>query len=602
MVLLRTMRRFMLHRILSVFCIIFLIVPLFSNLDAETVDKKKEPEELESDLPEVIKARVIDITHIQLNPRARFEDTVEPLIGQSLGIYPKERLWNLPDILTPSKVDLKKSAESDNYLISLEARPRLPGSFLYNVLFAGDIQPIRGLINIDSQHLGDKFTKNRGEYNLNRFHTSVGYSSGDLEQSAGIPGKQGTEVSATSATVSATSATETGTGDLDLDADIQYETKELGWLREETEENETVRKELTLLKCDFDWSQSLTDETQMTLDLNGDLFRISEKNESNYDEGVNLGLNLDISTYWPFINPINFGGGIEYFSADSDSPPKKGKTELPAYTVYARNHYAALGPFVLDFRGELITFSEPDDEGENETKLFFNPDLTITSKLSEKLVLQSRLNRSIERKSLSEHYFYQDYVALNPFLRMPKSWNGLISLKYQSIVAQASRLNIKLSGFAKQVDDLVVLYPSAQSRSKFWYPDNIDAFLYGGELSFDLSTDRFEFSAKYIHEIQEPDTVTHIPYRPAEQLEFDLAYRAQYGIGIEFGGEFYGPRFVDIEEDEKLDSYFIGRTKLSKELGEYGIIFIGVQFGESEPLRGYEFSETFVDFGFKLTI
>ena len=571
--------RFTFHGVLLAFYIIFLILSLFSNLGAEVIDEKEEPEELESDLPEVIKARVVDITQIKLEPRDRFEDSVEPQIGQSLGIYPKERLWNLPNILTPPKVDLKKLTESDNYLVSLEAYPRLPGSLLYNVIFAGDLQPMRGLINIDSQQLSDKFTKGRGEYNLNRFHTSVGYSP--------------------------------KSSDLDLDADIKYETKDLEWLSEN--KTDTARKDLTLLEGDFDWNQQLTDETQMTLNLNGDLIRISGDSENNYDEGVNLKLNLDLSTYWPFINPISFGGGMEYFSADSEYFSEKREAAFPTFRIYAKNHYSALGPFVFNFSGEFVSIRERsprrvrNDQGEDKTKPFFNPAVAITTKFSEKVILQTRLNHSIIRTPLSELYFYQDYIALNPFLRTPKSWNALLVLKYQDIIKD---MELKISGFAKKVDDLVVLKYSQNSevsktsefsQSMFWYPDNINAILYGGEFSFGLNTDKFDIFAKYTHEIQEPDSVEHIPYRPSDLLELDLIYKAKYGINVEFGGKFCGPRYFESSKDETLNHYFIGRTKLSKNLGKYVIIFIGMQFGEYEPLKDYKFSESFVDFGLKLT-
>ena len=74
------------------------------------------------------------------------------------------------------------------------------------------------------------------------------------------------------------------------------------------------------------------------------------------------------------------------------------------------------------------------------------------------------------------------------------------------------------------------------------------------------------------------------------------------GGNFEFGGKFCGPRYISVLEDEKLDSYFIGRVKLSKAIGKYAIIFIGAQFGEYETLKDYKFSENFVDFGVKIKI
>lgn len=567
-------------KIVLAFCVLFFVVPLFNNLVAQVTNQEKE-EELESDLPEVIKAKVVDITHIELNPRERFQDTVEPKIGQARGIYPKERLWNLPNIFTPSKVNLKEIVETDNYLISLEARPRLPSSLLYNVLFAGDIQPVRGLINIDSQNLGDDFTEGRGEYNWNSFRVSLGYSPKLF--------------------------------DLDIDGDVKYETKELGWLKYENSEipNESIRKKLTLFKSDFDWSQQVTDETEIKLDLNGDFVEVSEDRWSGYDKGVNLNLSFDVNTYWPFINPFSFGGSVEYSSTDSESPPRIGKAELPTYRVYARNHYTALGPFVLDLSGEFVNLNEPNEDSETETKLFFNPGLILTTKLSERTVLQNSINRSVEKETLSELYFHQDYIAFNPFLRTPKSWNALISLKYQTVL---ENIEFKISGFGKKVDDYIVLryhslsftpegFGTITKIRPIWYPDNIeDVLLYGGEFSFGLNTDKLDIWAKYKHEIQESDEVEQVPYRPNDYFEFSLAYSAEYGINIELGGEFGSTRFTDVEQDEKLESYFIGKTKIGKTLGKYAIIFLEMQFGEYEPIRDYKFSDYLVDFGVKLTM
>lgn len=541
-------------------CVIFLISAV-GNAEVENTEK------LESeDLLEVIKAKVVDITQIELLPRNRFSDSVEPQIGQSLGIYPKERLWNLPNILTPPKVDLKKLTDNDNYLISLSAYPRLPGSWVYDVLFAGDFQPMRGCINIGSQHLGDKFTnEERGEYNWDRFRASVGYDKNRT----------------------------------DVDVDLKYEVKDLEWqVKSETSITKSLPKNLALLKADFDWNQWITDESLITLDLNGDLFKISGDDVDKDDEGVDLRVKFDVSTYWPFINPISFGGGMDYFSANSAS--LKREADLSTFKLYARNHYAALGPFVFDLRAELVSTRERNEQGEDRTKMFFNPAVILTTKFSDNAILRTRLNRTIERSSLAERYFYQDQIAINPFLRMPKSWNAQVSLN----VAKASRLNLTVSGFAKRVDDLVVLYPNYQTSEvyEFWYPDNIDANLYGGQISLDLVTDRFDVLTKFTHELQESDTVKHIPYRPADRFEFNLTYKAKYGVRFELGGIFCGPRYSDRTEDDTLDGYFIGKTKLIKQIGKYAKIFVGMQLGESEPLAGYKFSENFVDFGINLIL
>jgi len=551
--------------------IVFLVIIFCLPSVAAEVITDDEVEKLESeDLPEVVKAKVVDITHIKLEPRNRFEDNIKPEIGQSFGIYPKERLWNLPNILTPSQAVLKKLTEPDNYLVSLEASPRLPSSWSYDVLFAGDFQPMRGLINIESQHLDDKFTNDkRGEYYFDKFYATMGYSK-----------------------------------DFDIDAEFKYETKALEWLRiNQVQDNvQTIGNNLAFLKGDLDFYQWITDKTQIALDLDGVKLGIDEdsNNDNDYSEALNLRLNLDIATYWPFINPINFGGQMDYFSAVSNAFLEKRKVNFSTFKLYFKNNYSALGPFVFTVIGELISTRERDDKGEDQTKLFFNPTMIVTTKFSENVILQSRLERLIKHEPLSEMYFYQDYINVNPYLRMSKIWNALLSLKYKDILG--------ISGFVQKADDLDVLFPSEQyleqldTYTLFWYPDNIDALLYGTEISLNLSIDKLDLLAKYIHEFQEPENLEYIPYRPADFLKFNIAYNAKYRIRFEFGGKFCGPRYISVLEDEKLDSYFIGRVKLSKAIGKYAIIFIGAQFGEYETLKDYKFSENFVDFGVKIKI
>jgi hypothetical protein len=118
------------------------------------------------DLPEMIRAQIIDTTQIVLTPRARFSDAAEPQIRHVLALYAKERRWNLPPIITPGKVAKAEAAPPQNYTLHLSAYPSLPDSLFYNVLFGGHADETRGYLRLDRKQLGDERTKGRGDYNV----------------------------------------------------------------------------------------------------------------------------------------------------------------------------------------------------------------------------------------------------------------------------------------------------------------------------------------------------------------------------------------------------------------------------------------------------
>ncbi|MDE0502473.1 MAG: hypothetical protein OXI86_00210, partial [Candidatus Poribacteria bacterium] len=116
------------------------------------------------DLPEVIRARIIDTTQIWLLPRARFKDSAKPQLIPSLALYTKERRWNLPPILTPTKVSRTAPLPREDYLLRLTAYPSLPDALFYQATFGGNLDNTRAFLHLNRGQMGDERTKKRGDY------------------------------------------------------------------------------------------------------------------------------------------------------------------------------------------------------------------------------------------------------------------------------------------------------------------------------------------------------------------------------------------------------------------------------------------------------
>ena len=99
---------------------------------------------------------------------------------------------------------------------------------------------------------------------------------------------------------------------------------------------------------------------------------------------------------------------------------------------------------------------------ENKVNLPLYPSLALTTHLDKHWLIRLEGSRTIARHRLSTLYFDTDYISFNPRLRPEKAWNGEITLKYH----RGAKFEVNLSGFAKQVDDLVALIPQTEPSRK----------------------------------------------------------------------------------------------------------------------------------------
>ena len=212
------------------------------------------------------------------------------------------------------------------------------------------------------------------------------------------------------------------------------------------------------------------------------------------------------------------------------------------------------------------------------------------------------------RHRLSALYFDTDYTNLNPLLRPEKAWNTQITLKHH----RGAKFEVDISGFARQIDDLVILTPQGEHLENIgvqpvaelaWTPTNIEASIYGGQLLISARiVDRLDLRFRYTHEVSMPTMGEQIPYRAADRINLDVVYHLPSEFHVTLKAELQGPRYVDMMTDETLKGYLLLQPKLSKTIGNYIDAFVGGAFaiGEYRLLEMYELSQRNFDFGIEL--
>jgi len=440
----------------------------------------------------------------------------------------------------------------------------------YQGFLSGRFEDMDGLIYFNRQNLFDSRTEKRGKYNVDNFRGVWGYHYRDLT---------------------------------DLKVDVRYDAKNLGWLRF-PKEGGLLRKDVALFNASCDWQQRFSSGAQSTLNFDITGFRMDSQDSNEVDSGMNVGLNLGITGYWPLWNPMDFGAGVEYSIATDKYPDSLKEEEQfwsPVFRLYLREKFINLG--VFNFRADVgaIGFRERETDDGTRTYVQPNSSITITTKLSDNLIFQLDGSRAINRKKYDELYFYQDYTTLNPFLKLEKMWCANAALKLHS-----KGINIEAIGFAQMVDDLIFLNETKNVNELSWTPDNLDVevYIFGGQVKFDLFLSKgMSASIQFIHEFQKlKEELQHIPYRPQDVLSLNLSYSSPGGFGFSLTGKANGPRFYNLDSDDTLPPYFLWKLRLSKTFSQYITAFISGEFssGRYELLKDYELPRQTVDLGVSL--
>ena len=546
-------------------------------------------EQLEAeDLPEVIRARIIDTTQIWLLPRARFKDSAKPQLIPALALYAKERRWNLPPILTPTKVSRTQPLPRENYLLRLTAYPSLPDALFYQAVFGGNLDNTRAFLHLNRKQLGDERTKGRGHHSADGIRGGLTYQYGERSE---------------------------------LAVDAALDLKNLNWLTTE-QGNSQIGKEVQHLRSTARWEQGISQRGRTAISVDLEEFRLLPAHDDTQPENraTDIRFKLDLETpvgiQNPFhlgrgvdINPIHLGAIAEYFTAanDLDADELSSQDHWSAiFRLYLRDEFTSVKWFVLGIGAEGVGYRERDSVGEEITHLKVNPYAAITTHIGNQWTFQLQGRRNIQRAKLSELYFDADYLSLNPLLRPEKTWDGKVTLTRH----QGRRFEANFSSFAKQVEDLVVLEkPSTRtgttSSELTWVPQNREkrVQIFGGSVSMTAYiTNRLEAQIRYTHEVHKPETGEWLAYRPNDLVDLNVAFHLPADLHVEFGGEFRGARYADETTDETLEQYLLLKPRVTKIIEDRVGLFVGGNFaiGTYTLLDGYELAQDYLDFGLEL--
>ena len=227
----------------------------------QDVDVDATEDQLEADLPEVIRAKMIDTTRILLEPRSRFSDPLKPKLIGAKGIYAKERLWNLSPTSIPQKAVAPQAAQPKTHVVNFTAYPSLPDSLYYHALFGAHNNRSRGFLYLDGKQLGDKRTKQKGDYNFNSVRGELSYQHQDWRE---------------------------------ISLDVGLDLKGLNWLpAPNSQEQEKLRKDFRLLSSAINWKQQIAASAWTTLTLDAESMSLTHDASDQQGEGTDLRFNFD---------------------------------------------------------------------------------------------------------------------------------------------------------------------------------------------------------------------------------------------------------------------------------------------------------------------
>ena len=106
---------------------------------------------------------IIDTTQVQLEQRIRFNSPFKPSVHRAFGVYAKERLWNLPSIYTPQKIDRQTLEINKSHSVLVTASPSIPIAPFFTALLAGSAyDKVNGYMEFNYQDLDDLKKSNQG--------------------------------------------------------------------------------------------------------------------------------------------------------------------------------------------------------------------------------------------------------------------------------------------------------------------------------------------------------------------------------------------------------------------------------------------------------
>lgn len=563
--------RFLSCALCLVFCVLFTSV-----LYAQSEDEGESEEETGIQLPSV-KIEVVDITRLDI-PREKFQSFMKPDPAVYAPMTPKERSWHAPSSLNPEKYRATPDKLKSESLFSATAQFGVPQALAYQVLFSKGFGYSEALLDVGRANLWEERTpeyvddssKELSDFTIDKLRGSLAHQ---VQNS-------------------------------DLKVNIQYDGRKLGYLDDSGEESPNDR---ALIGLSGVWDQRLANNVSTSLNLDMSNLKMTGIPSSGDESGLKLGADFNVAMPWPGTNPIDMGAGIKYFSnevEETDSSPASDLKET-ILSLFIRDKHIRLQPFILAIGAEFILDSRSFTDAESETGIYIDPSLVLTTQLGDGATFQLGIERNVLEQDFNSLYMDKDYVQFNPNLALQDSREANAILKFKL----APTFTAKIEGFGKEIRNMTI-FEETDTNILSWTPGIIKKTrIYGVSSGWKLTLmdGKIEHILEYTHEEHDQN----IPYRANDSAYTAISLFAPLGIELSLSGEFYGARYVKIDEAdgdgedmETLSSFFLLKPRISKTFGKYLTLFVMAELfigdGDYQIWKGYKLPDQTVDFGLTL--
>ncbi|MFQ6067595.1 MAG: TonB-dependent receptor domain-containing protein, partial [bacterium] len=224
----------------------------------------------------------------------------------------------------------------------------------------------------------------------------------------------------------------------------------------------------------------------------------------------------------------------------------------------------------------------------------FLPSLKLAYQINPRLQLSVGGKRHFYLAKFSDLYLPQDYVEINEDLDPVKIWHYEIKLEYKL----PPLANLSLMGFYKEGKDTIWNWNNVNSLAR---PEIREMNVSGGRLNFSLHFgEAFEQGLSYTFQKAEnaQDESKVIPHYPQNEGDLWLIGRTN-GWAVELGARYIGKRYSEETSEEKLDSGWIERFRISKKMGEAIECFAQLELNDYDLWKNYRLSKEKLSLGFK---
>lgn len=544
------------------FCIFSLAIITYS----QETEKTNENETI--DLPPV-KIEIVDATQLVI-PKEKFDGLTRADVDLYLTLNQKERLWYIPSVSSPERIQQKTVSPENDFIFMLSAYPGLPASLAYQMLLVKSFGNSQALLDLGRSSL--------------------------LSERAGKLDKQKKMNGLTTDKLNGLLAFQTEK--TNFRTSLNYKAKDLNYLGISGVKYPNDR---SLFSVSAGWNQKYISDIESS--LNTEISRIGLEGPlvSDSNSAVDIKTDFSLRTFLSPSTPIDTGLNFEHFTGNSEDE----NFNETIIKLYIRDNRIKIYPFILGAGLELAVDTRKSSISSKgrETSLYPNPYALLTSQIGSSLILQFGLERYILKQSLNDVYMEGDYTRFNPSLSSERAWDIHASLKYNFM----KKLNAKLTVFDKDISGLMILRESKGligtdgSEIVAWTPETIkNTHITGINAGWELLLfqDRLMQRVDYVHEIQNEDEL--ILYRPKDKGIFSVEYSTPYELNLSLSAEFYGTRYVN-KAGKKLSSYMLWKPRISKSFNknaEASLVF-GFYVGKDDYQiwDGYKLPKTTVDLG-----